>query len=229
LTGFEAAIVFGLVVAPGYLLVHGYRRLGTYSLPSRDLYALAQAVVVSLAWLVVVWLVLLWLGDPIHRWGVIPRNTTNLDRHRSDLALLIAAMVFPPYFLGLAAGAAIRGLQESERAERLLGWTGLFEPPTAWDRAWSTAKAAIKDKPDGSRYVDVTVHLKSGTVVTGRWGGSGDTDLWPKTDHNIYFASGYGVATDDSGETRLDRGRHGVFVDASDVAAVYFTSIPEDQ
>jgi len=221
---FQAALVFALLISPGFVLVQGYRRGRTYTVPDRDLYALAQAVVASLGWLAVVWLLLLLFGDPILRWGLAPQNDSLLERHRGELALLLLGIEFVPFVLGLAAGSTVNTLQRSERARSLLGWTGIFEPPTAWDQAWNEAASRAKmSSPQQS--IDVSVRLKGGGIVEGRYGSASRADLSPRPTHQLFLETAYGLDDSETPATLLGDGTiGGVFIDASEIAAIYFKS-----
>jgi hypothetical protein len=48
----EAALVFALLIVPGYQIVRGYAVARGADAPPKDLYVLAQTIVASLVWLV---------------------------------------------------------------------------------------------------------------------------------------------------------------------------------
>jgi len=221
-SSFQAAVVFALFISPGFVLVQGYRRSRACTVPDRDLYALAQAVVASLGWPAAVWLLLTLLGDPILRWGLVPENDRLLERHRTVLALLLLGVEFIPFALGLVAGSAVNTLQNVERARLLLGWTGIFEPPTAWEQAWNEAASRANVS---SQSIDVSVRLKRGGVVEGRYGGASRADLSPRPTHQLFLETAYGLDDSDTPATLLGDGTiGGVFIDASEIAAIYFKS-----
>jgi hypothetical protein len=216
----QAALVFALLVSPGFVLVQGYRRGRTHTLPDRDLYVLAQAVVASLGWLAVVWLLQSRVGDPISSWGLVPQNDVLLEQHREALALLLLAIEFMPFGFGLMAGFVINALQRLDRARFLLGWTGIFEPPTAWEQAWNAAHFRASTS-SAQQPIDVSVRLKAGGVVVGRYGSASRADLSPRLSHQLFLETAYGL--DDSGSpvTSLGDGTiGGVFIDASEISAV---------
>jgi hypothetical protein len=219
----EAALVFALLISPGFMLIQGYRRGRTYTVPDRDLYVLAQAIVASLGWLTLVWALLLLVGDPVKSWGLFPHRSTLLERHRGGFALLVLGVEFVPFILGSLAGTAVNALQGVGWARTRLLWTGLFEPPTAWDQAWS--EAAARAEGSGLGWITLSVRLKSGTVVEGRYGARSRADLSPRPDHQVYLETAYGLDDSQTPATRLGDGTiGGVFIDASEIATIYFES-----
>jgi len=136
--------------------MRGYSRGRARAIAERDLYALAQAVVASVAWLVVVLLVLQgWLDDL----GLLPRSDSRLEDHKTPTALLLLGLVFLPFPLGwLTAAVSQRvtarvdgwstktlrsGFSHGVRLEtaREIKRSGIIAPPSAWDRSWATALA----------------------------------------------------------------------------------------
>ena len=220
----QAAIVFALLISPGYLLLQGYRRSRSYTLPDKDLYVVAQSVVASLAWLSWVWLALLPLGDPVDHWGLVPQNGALLERHRATVAALFVGLEFGPFIIGVVAGRIVNLLHGTEQARRILSWTGLFEAPTAWDHAWNQA-AARATAPGGAPTIDVRICLRTGGVVEGRYGAGSRADLSPRVNHQVFLETAYGV-DDSSGERRLlgDGTIGGVYIDASEITSIYFKS-----
>jgi hypothetical protein len=124
----EAAIVFALVIAPGFLLVRGYARRRTRSIPERDLYALAQAVIASIVWLGVAFFILqAWLDD----WGLIPRNDAILEKNQTAVTLSLLGIVLLPYPLGWLA-ALVGELASGAVSTWLEGRAGALPPDPAY-------------------------------------------------------------------------------------------------
>lgn len=213
-----AVAVFILAIAPGFLAVRGYSRRRYRSLPDRDLYALAQAIVISAIWLSGVWLLLLLLGDPIERWGIMPSSSVVRQEHRADIVLVGLLVMLLPYGIGMTAAAVVDKL-EGTKSDAIWKWvrrTGLVRPPTAWDRAWLRF---IRQQGSGQ----VIVRLKSGLVVRGGYGRHSSADLSPSP-HQLFLESGYAYTEGDDGETvEVEAvGRAGIFIEGSEIVAIYF-------
>jgi hypothetical protein len=219
---FQAALIIALLVAPGYVLIQGYQKGRAYTPPDKDLYVLAQAVVASLGWLSVVALLLVVLGDPAKHWGLLPPKMRLLEEHLGPVASLVIAIEFTPFALGLAAGGTVNALQRAAWARSLLDWTGIFESPTAWDQAWMEAayRAGMSSEHQS---IDVSVRLKGGGVIEGRYGGASRADLSPRPTHQLFLETAYGFDDSETPPRLLGDGTiGGVFIDASEIAAIYF-------
>ncbi len=221
---FQAALVFALLVAPGYLLVQGYRHGRSYSAPDRDLYVLAQAIVASLGWVASIWFVLSLVGDPISTWGILPENNERLAEHQPAIALLVLGVELVPFAVGLLIGFIVNALQGAERAHVLLGWTGLFEPPTAWEHAWGEAASRLATGA-GQQTIDVSVRLKGGGMVRGSYGAGSRADLSPRPGHQLFLETAFGLDDTELPAKLVGDGTiGGVFIDASEIATIYFNS-----
>lgn len=221
---FQAALIFALLIAPGYVLIQGYRHGRSYSVPDRDLYVLAQAIVASLGWVAVVWFVLSIVGDPISGWGILPENDKRLTEHQATIALLVFGVELVPFAVGLLVGFVVNALQGAARAHVLLGWTGLFEPPTAWEHAWNEAASRLGTDA-GRQVIDVSVRLKSGGIVRGSYGGGSRADLSPRPSHQLFLETAYGLDDTELPPKLMGDGTiGGVFIDASEIATIYFNS-----
>jgi hypothetical protein len=220
----QAALVVSLLIAPGYVLIQGYRQGRSWTPPDKDLYVLAQAVVGSLGWLAFVGVVLSFYGSPLKDLGLLPQNAAIVERHLAAVSLLVFGIELLPFPLGVVVGLIVNALQGVDRAYALLRWTGIFEPPTAWEQAWSEAVARAEGS-SAQRPIEVQVLLKSGIVIEGRYGSASRADLSPRPGHQLYLETGYGV-DERSGEPQLlgDGTIGGVFIDASEIATVYFKS-----
>jgi hypothetical protein len=205
---FEAAVVFSMLIAPGALFVRGYARRRTRSFPERDLHALVQAIVASLVWLGATWTV---FGERIATWAA---SATPAPAPR----LAILAFVLTPFVLGVAAALIVDSISRRPTSvpARVLGWTGIFDPPSAWDAAW------LSRYPEDDRYREVSVRLKGGTLIVGRFAGRSQVDLSP-IPRQLFLETGYGYINQEDGTTRLDaHGPHGIYVEASEIEAIYF-------
>jgi hypothetical protein len=234
----QAAVLFALLIAPGFLWVRGYARGRARTVAERDLYALAQAVVAGIAWLSVI---VVALQGWLHTWGVLPRNDALLEQHKTPVALSLLAIVFLPYALGWAAAAV--GQTLASRLERWSSKTiwngvsgtgltaakgrtklfaakeikrsGLVAPPSAWDRAWT--RPAARDEGW------VTILMEDGSFIRGRYGGGAQIDLSPRP-RQVFLVEGYGY--DQNGDERaFASGDEGLFLDAANIRAIYFEGI----
>ena len=213
-----ALLVFLLAVVPGFLGIRGYSRRRSRSVPDRDLYALAGAIVLSAIWLGVVWLVLLAFGDPLSRWGLSPYNAKRLQGHRADAVWLGLAVIFVPFILGaLIAGLLDRlSMVKSKTTWRHLRATGLFRAPSAWDRAWSRF---AREQGAG----EVLVHLANGLMIRGAFGEHSQVDLSPSPP-GLYLEEGFAYRTSADGQVvSLEASTtRGVYLDGSEILAIYF-------
>lgn len=215
---FAAVAIFSLAIAPGFLAIRGYSRRRYRTTPDRDLYAVAQAIVVSAVWLGVAWLALLGAGDPAKDWGLIPHDGMILEAHKADVVILGLAVLTLPYGFGVIAAWLVNKLEgvRGEKAWRFIRMTGLVRPPTAWDRAWLTF-----NRHQGAG--QVVVRLKNGLVVRGGYGKSSQADLSPSP-HQLFLESGFGYAEGEEGElvAMEAEGSAGIFIEGSEILAIYF-------
>lgn len=199
--------IFAVLIVPGLLLASGYNRTRAHALPQLDLYALARAIALSLGWLPVVWV---FGGSRVIDWieakSIVDHQPAVLFIVVLNLALALAA--------GLLAGRAIDAIGSSPqgRLAPWIRWTGAFEPPTAWDYAWSRVSEV------GWAAVEVTT-------------ATGDT-------YNVLFDSGSKVGlspnpregffdtefTLDGDELEV-QDHEGIFIEAGQVIALRFLHI----
>lgn len=216
--------MFLLVIAPGYLGVRGFSVGRNHVAPARDLYVLAEAVVASVVWLIVVYLA---EHGRLADYGVLPRDDRLLEENGESVAALVLALVLLPYVLGRLLGWShrwfVRGLaavaawltSRTWRYARPIRWLGrtlgnaaLLTPPTIWDRAWTQAKV---------RANVAVVELKEGGYVRGA---IGDVDLSPLPPQ-VLLTSGEAFDAD-ANPLPLARGPAGVYLGGSEIRAVYF-------
>jgi hypothetical protein len=214
----EAAIVFALFIAPGFVFQRGYaaRRL-TRTLAERDLYALGAAVAWSIVLVAVAWLV---FHGRLADWGVIPGDEAKLEDHQAAVGGALLAIVLLPFPIGWVAATLVNRSASWGPLARLR----MFEPPTAWDAAWLAVRAKLQQLPADQRYVDLTVRLKTGVLIEGRYGTRSTADLSPRPTHQLFVETGYGytLGKDDSESTLDAEGELGIYIEASEIAAIYF-------
>lgn len=180
LGGLEAALVFVVLVVPGYLAMGGYR-LGRASPPHpQGLAAAARAVTLSAIVLMIVWKL---GGQSVYEHAQAGTALTSEEGLTYQVAL--ETLVVPPvvgFGLGeltdlIAAKATstlgwleLRDGEVLSRRESWLRWAlGKIrarlplDGPTTWDRIWKTLK---RDEP----FVYVRVITKSGQTVHGTVG-----------------------------------------------------------
>lgn len=214
-----ALTVFLLAIVPGFLGIRGYARRTSRTVPERDLYALAGAVVISVIWLGLVWLGLLALGDPLRRWGLSPYSAHKLESHRADAVWLGLGVMFVPFVLGALSAILLDKLSmvKSEKAWRRLRRTGLFRAPSAWDRAWSRYARQAKTS-------EVLVHLSGGLMIRGAFGKRSQVDLSPSPP-GLYLEAGFAYRTSEDGRVvalEATAAERGIYLAGSQILAVYF-------
>lgn len=232
-SGSAAAVVFALLLAPGFLMVRGYRHRRYRTAPERDIYAVAEAVVASAIWVALVWLVLLVLGDPVKDWGMVPLEPETLEKHRAEALALMLAVIVVPYGVGAAFAAFV------DRLERESAWffnvgrrLGFLRNPTAWDRSWLSFD---REGPG-----EVRVRLKDGSMIRGSWGRGAQVDLSPSPSHHLLLAQGYLEEAGPRGSSvehppvaapdvviRAD-GPEGVFIAGEEISTVFFKRTSEE-
>ncbi|MDQ3726041.1 MAG: DUF6338 family protein [Actinomycetota bacterium] len=198
-----AVFSFIVLVVPGFLLIGGYNRSRAHALPTRDFYLLAQAVVASLLWLPMAWLL---GGHRIADWA----GAGALGEHDSFVVGSIFVNLIVAFATGLAAGAAVSSLGNNleSKPARALAWTGVFNPPTAWEALWERALegewAAVEiTLASGERF---HAFLDNGSVI----------GLAPSPRY-LFFDKEYDRNENDEMEVKKTGG---IFIDASEVRSV---------
>jgi hypothetical protein len=197
----EAAAVFAVLIVPGLLVVAGYNRTRAHTLPRRDLYVLAQALAVSLAWLPIVWLLggrsaIEWLEDDA------------LAGHQSAVLGIVLLNLAAPLATGLLTGLALDRLSERPRLARALGWTGVFSPPTAWEAVWGIALTG--------EWAVVEIRLKDERTYGVIFDRGSFVGVSPGPRY-LFFDTEYRL-TDDGDVEILEH--EGIFIDATEVESV---------
>ncbi len=145
-----------------------------------------QSFVASVGWIAVLWLIQALLGDPLKSLGLFQGDVQELKAKAVWLALVLLGVEFFPFVFGVSLGILFRYLDQYGPFGDSLRWTGLFEVPSAWDQAW--AQAALRNRPAG--WVEVSVRLKGGDVVEGRYGADSRADLCPRQNRYLYLETG---------------------------------------
>jgi Family of unknown function (DUF6338) len=202
----EAALVFSILIVPGYLLLRGYYVGRAHTLPDRDLHVLAQAVVGSLIWLAATWVVV----EDLLGWI----NADTVDDHVVASYAIGAAIVIAPYLVGRLSGQLVAfasGLEGSDnQIAQATHWVvfrlvAVIEHPTSWEKAWAGRSQA---------WVQVT--LEGDVVVRGQYAEDSKVDVAPLPPR-LYLEKSY--ATDSDG-TIIEQGS--VYIDGSRIMSVEF-------
>lgn len=202
----EAVAVFTFAIAPGYALLVGYQHQRSHTAPERDLHVLAQAFVLSAAWIALTW----WpAGHLLTQWAA----EGELAAHETCVWILSCAVLGGAYLAGRIGGAVVRWI-----ASKREGWlfslmqaVGFFEQPSLWDRIWTEA---------GHRgNVLLVIRLKEGGSVEGLYAGESKADLSPRRPR-VYLEKAYGY--DDEGSTVIYP--KGAYVEGDQIASIEFKS-----
>lgn len=208
----EAAVVFAVLIVPGLLLTGGYNRTRAHALPRRDLYALAQAVVVSLAWLPVIWIL---GGGTLLGWS----ETQTLDDHQLGVIGVVILNLATALAAGVAAGALVDAIGDrpDSRLASALAWTGIFAPPTPWDYAWLRASTGA--------WAAVEITLSDGQVFNVLFDREAEVGLSPGPREG-FFDTEYTWKPQDEGDDDLEVLPHdGVFIDGAEITSIRFEHI----
>ena len=201
----EAALVFAVLIVPGLLLIRGYNRTRAHTLPGRDLYAVGQAIVVSLAWLPVVWVL---GGRCVLDWLIAE---TAADHQTAILGIVVGNLA-AAQLGGFAAGLVMRAIGERPEtwlAEQLDRF-GVFDPPTAWDELWLTAREA--------QWAAVEINLKNGEQYNAIFDDGSTIGLSPAP-RQLFFDTEYHWGGTDGTELIL-RNTEGLFIDGAEIESV---------
>ena len=200
LSSLEAALVFAVLIVPGLLLISGYNRTRAHSLPRRDLYVLAQAVVVSLAWLPALWLL---GGRKMVDWA----DAEALSDHDGALIFVVLLNLAIPLAVGLVAGRLLDWIGDYTWLARYIGWTGIFQPPTAWEAMWLPLSHAD--------WAAVQIILKGGETFNVLFDDGSTVGLAPGPRY-LFFDTEYHLEDDE-----LEVEQHeGIFIDGTEVVSV---------
>jgi hypothetical protein len=177
-TTLEALAIFACAVAPGYGFLSGYQHRRSHSAPERDLYVLAQAFILSAAWVALTW----WpIGHLLSNWAAEEK----LASHELAVWILLCVFLASPYFLGRLCGQVIIGAGQARtgRVFSVLSNLGVFEPPSLWDSTWEQVRRR------GS--VVLVIQLKDGNSIEGQFANRSKVDFSPRPPR-VYLEKAYG-------------------------------------
>ncbi|HEY2716793.1 MAG TPA: DUF6338 family protein [Solirubrobacterales bacterium] len=203
---FEALAIFAGAVAPGYAFLAGYQVERNSTGPERDLYALAQAFILSAAWIAITW----WpIGHLLAHWAM----NDELESHELAVWAFACLLLGAPYILGRAMSAIVEAaeLRASGPVFRVLDNLGTLEPPTLWDWTWREARER------GA--VVVVIRLKDGGTIEGQFASQSRADLSPRSPR-VYLERAYGF---DGAGKRVVYPR-GAYVEGDQIVGVQFKS-----
>jgi hypothetical protein len=191
----EAAAVFSALLVPGLEIIAGYRRARVHALPRRDLYVLAQAVAVSLAWLPFAWLL---GGHKAIGWFV----DDTASQHQTVILGIIVLNLIVPLVAGASVGRLVDwlGSHPESRVARGLEWTGAFRPPTAWDAAWLRASLG--------EWAAVEIELMDGRTIGVLFDRNSAVDLSPRETRDVFCDTEYRAQDDGTVEIVEHAGIH---------------------
>lgn len=196
----EAALVFAVLIVPGLLLISGYNRTRAHSLPRRDLYVMAQAIVVSLAWLPALWLL---GGRRVVDWA----EAETLRDHDGALIVVVLLNLAVPLAIGLVAGRLLDWIGDFTQLARFIGWTGIFQPPTAWEAMWLPLSHA--------EWAAVEIKLQGGETFNVLFDDGSTVGLAPGPRY-LFFDTEYRKEGD---ELKIED-HQGIFIDGTEVVSV---------
>jgi Family of unknown function (DUF6338) len=202
----DAALIFAVLVLPGYLLGKGIGHGRRADSPGPDLHVLAQAVFASLIWLFFTYW---WAIDDLIRWvddGALGDHSTFAGVWRSSV------LVLAPYFVGRALGMAVE--QDLPIVAPILRWLGIGAPfGTPWDVAWDQVE-------DAQAPILVTVTFSDGRKLAGQFAEDSRASVSPQPPE-LYLEEAY-ETTDDGQIVVYDQGAH---IDGSKIVAIAFKSL----
>ena len=197
--------MFALLIVPGYSYLAGYRVGRSHSLPARDLYVVAQAVVTSVVFVALGWL---WIEDLL-RWLA---DDTIGDHSNEALALLLGLIAIP-FGVGRAVVALVERLGRWRLGERLLRALGALQE-TAWQEAWKA--------PLDSGSV-VRIELRSGATVEGVLEPPAGSVDFPPLAPAVYLPTAF-VEGPDGGWVTMDQG---AFIPGEEIETLYLATPPD--
>ena len=196
----EAAIIFALLIVPGYSLLAGYRLGREGAGPSRDLYVIAEAIVASVLMLAISWFRVTDLLDWI--------DQDSLDEHTGGALVLLLGLIVVPFLIGRALAEIIDRVASRADLQRHLTRLRLIPEGNAWQTAWARAR---------EHGTLVVIDLKDGGgTIYGQMTHEGSVDL-PPNEPALYLPVAY--RSDDEG--KIVRMSHGAYVHGATIAALY--------
>jgi hypothetical protein len=198
----EAATIFTLLIVPGYAFLSGYRLARSHTLPDRDLYVLAQAVIVSVLMVAVGWFrvedFLHWIDDD------------TLGEHAGGALVLLLTLIAGPFLVARLLAAALSGLAKWGPTEGAIAFLGLA-PANAWQRAWREPLS------DGAL---VLIELEGDGSVLGQMTAGGYVNFPPR-EPAVYLPVAYRKEGD-----ALTVMARGAYVPGEQIRAMYLQPLP---
>jgi hypothetical protein len=214
------------LIVPGFLFRAGYLRSRARTSPEVDLYALAEAIVVSLVALALLWAwgirdILIWAEE-----GTLTASDEHLDTLWWMLVILLAA----PFPIGLDLGLLLnriagvlerfRRRQEAEtqrtfgdRVAAFVESAGLLRNPTVWDEAWLRIRT--------EKRFWVKVRTTTGEEIIGFFADKSRVGTSPAP-RQLYLEAVYSYDEDGNFDT-IPKGR-GIYIDEAHIATIEFAA-----
>ena len=208
----EVVLVFVVLVVPGVVLLGGYNRTRAQTRPGSDFGTLVQALIWSIAWFPIAWLL---GGRCVGEW--VEHGT--LDEHETAVVGIVFGLsLLAPLAVGLIVGAIVDRLGEDVDSPmaRRIAWTGVFNPPTAWDATWERAL--------GGKWAAVEIRLKTGEQFNVIFDGGSELGLSPGP-RDLFFDTEYRWV---DGEPEIES-HEGIYINAAEVISVRIEYIEPEQ
>lgn len=215
----NTALAFALLIVPGFVFLSGFSAARARGTPERDLYALAQAVVVSLLWLVAVYLLQWALADDLAAdWGLLPLDADVIDGNRVRTAAVgLVTLLAAPFAVGALWGSALNRWARGDHLDK----------PEAWEAAWASSRRyerEHKNRSERAPTVAVTAVLKNGERIVGDSERDVDVDYAPNQRRDMFLRRAVHL-TSSGREIRYSP--IGAYVAGSEIAAVFFGDTEE--
>ncbi len=215
----NTALAFALLIVPGFVFLSGFSAARARGTPERDLYALAQAVVVSLLWLVALYLIQ-WalLSNLAEDWGLLPLDEDVIDDNRARTAAAgLLTLLAAPFGLGALWGRILNRWKKGDKLDK----------PEAWEAAWSSSRRHVWEhertrKRDPT--VAVTAVLKNGERIVGDSERDVDVDYAPAQRRDVFLRRARHLTADGR---QIRYSPIGAYVAGSEIAAVFFGETEE--
>lgn len=201
----DAALIFAVLVVPGYLLSQGVEQGRNVDADRPDLHVLAKAVVVSVIWLAITWPIAV---EDLVTWV----DAETLGEHSYLAAAWRAGvLILLPYLVGRTLGELIeRNVAVIAPILRAMRIGTTFGTP--WDLAWARVQASAGP-------VLVTVRLDDGNKLVGQFAKRSSASVSPQH-HEVFLEEAY---EDDAGQLVIYH--QGLHIDGDKIAAVSFQEL----
>jgi Family of unknown function (DUF6338) len=212
----ETAVLFVLLIAPGYLCVVGFNQLSSDSATKLNASHLAQAIPASIVVVAIGWFPL--AKGLIGRLGNEDHVATSV--RELDTWLLLLGLFALGFCIGGAFGFLVRwALGTSERQEsglrafagqaaaKVFGGLGFYRPPTMWEEAARSLASA--------RQSLIKVQLQDGSSIYGPFAENSKMTLSPRP-RGLYLEQAFIEAKGGS----LEEAPNGAFIMGDQVKAI---------